>query len=258
MNDTSGWIKLHRSILDWEWWDDRNTRDLFIYCLIKANHDETKWHGDFIPRGSFVTSLPLLAQGAGLSIQQTRTSLSKLKSTNDLTDTTTDNHRIVTICNYDRYQCLDEDKQQEGQQANNSEVTGEQQANNSKQELKNGRNNKEKKDTKVSLKKKNSFVDILCQNGVSEENATAWYEVRKSKRLLCGESQIRHILDVLSKVTSAKEISANDAVRIAVIRSWGGIEMRFFDNINLADYGIDTQQISLFDNPLVKPKTIWQ
>ena len=258
MNDTSGWIKIHRSILDWEWWDDRNTRDLFIYCLIKANHDDKKWRGNIIPRGSFITSLATLANESGLSVQQVRTSLDKLKSTNDITDTPTNEYRIVTISNYNKYQCLDEDEQQAEQQADNKQITSEQQTDNNKQELKNERINKEKKDTKVSLKKKNPFVEVLCQNGVSEENATAWFEVRKSKKLLCGESQLKHILDVLNKVISTKEISADDVVKIAVIRSWGGIEMRFFDNINLADYGIDTKQSNLFDNSSVKPKTIWQ
>ena len=42
MDDFSGWIKLHRNILQWEWWDDRNTRDLFLVALLLANHKEKK------------------------------------------------------------------------------------------------------------------------------------------------------------------------------------------------------------------------
>ncbi len=31
MND--GFIKLHRKIIDWEWYDDINTKTLFIHIL---------------------------------------------------------------------------------------------------------------------------------------------------------------------------------------------------------------------------------
>lgn len=41
----SGWIKLHRKLLDWEWYSDTNCRLLFIHCLLKANFEDTKWRG---------------------------------------------------------------------------------------------------------------------------------------------------------------------------------------------------------------------
>lgn len=99
-----GWIKLYRSMLDWEWWDDLNTRSLFLTCLLMANSAERRWKGIVIPRGAFVTSCTRLAQKSSLSVRQMRTALKHLKSTHDVTCETTHGYTIVTVCNFDRYQ----------------------------------------------------------------------------------------------------------------------------------------------------------
>ena len=107
-----GWIKLHRKFLDWEWFDDRKTSHLFLVCLLHANHDGNRWRGVDIPRGSFVSSYPKLAELAGLTIQELRTSLSKLKSTGDLTVKSTSKYSMFSITNYDLYQGEQQAKQQ--------------------------------------------------------------------------------------------------------------------------------------------------
>lgn len=143
INDNyTGWIKLHRSILEWEWWDDRNARDLFIYCLLKANHEDVKWHGQIIERGTFITSRDELAKKTGLTIQQTRTALEKLISTSEITKQTTNKITIITICNYDKYQELQPieqpTEQPDNQPTNNQQITNKQPTNNHKQEYKEG------------------------------------------------------------------------------------------------------------------------
>ncbi len=47
----NGWIKIHRKILDWEWYSDLNVRVVFLHLLLKANHDDKKWMGMDIKRG---------------------------------------------------------------------------------------------------------------------------------------------------------------------------------------------------------------
>lgn len=106
----NGWIKLHRSILRWEWWDDRNVRDLFLYCLLAANHEETRWHGEVVPRGSFVTSLSKLAKGAGLTVKETRRAIEKLEGTNELGTQRTNQYSVITINKYEKYQLRKEDE----------------------------------------------------------------------------------------------------------------------------------------------------
>lgn len=105
----NGHIKLHRSVLDWEWWDDQNTFRLFITILLLANWKGKKWHGKTIRRGQLWTSIPTLSEKSGLTIQQTRTALNHLKSTGEITDKPTRNGRLITVVNYGKYQANDEE-----------------------------------------------------------------------------------------------------------------------------------------------------
>lgn len=102
-----GWIKIHRKMLDWEWYDDINTKVLFIHLLLTANHKEQKWRGQTILRGQRLTSLQHLAEETELSVQQTRTSLNKLKSTNEITIKSTNKNTLITIEKYNDYQDKD-------------------------------------------------------------------------------------------------------------------------------------------------------
>ena len=99
-----GWIKLHRSLLDWEWYDDVNATRLFLHCLFKANHADKNYRGTVVKRGTFLTGRDLLAAETGLSVRQIRTSLSKLKSTNELTIKTSRQGTVVEVVNYDKFQ----------------------------------------------------------------------------------------------------------------------------------------------------------
>jgi len=104
VNESKGFIKLYRSVLEWEWFNDVNAFRLFMYCLLKANYTDTAWRGIDIERGSFVTSTKKLSVATGLSVQQTRTSLNKLISTGELTNKSHSKYSIITINNYDEYQ----------------------------------------------------------------------------------------------------------------------------------------------------------
>ena len=100
----SGWIKLHRALIDWEWYTDHNTCRLFIHCLLRANHDSKKWRGYTINRGEFISSFERLGDECGLSRQQVRTSINKLKSTRDITNKSRAQHTVFIVNNYDSYQ----------------------------------------------------------------------------------------------------------------------------------------------------------
>ena len=100
----NGWIKLHRSILDWEWYDDVNVTRLFLHCLFRANHKDKKYRGSVVKRGTFLTGRDLLALETGLSVQQIRTSLTKLKSTNELTIKSSRQGTVIEVVNYDKFQ----------------------------------------------------------------------------------------------------------------------------------------------------------
>lgn len=134
----NGWIKLHRKILDWEWFTSPSTLQLFIYLLLRANKEDKKWRGILIKRGQLVTSVATISEETKLSTQQVRTSLNRLKSTNEITSKTTNRFTLVTVCKYESYQLYEEAEQQTKQQAlqqtNNKQIT------NKQQQLKNNKN----------------------------------------------------------------------------------------------------------------------
>jgi hypothetical protein len=99
-----GFIKFHRRFLKWEWYNDINTRILFLHCLLRANHEPITWQGQEIKSGQFITSFNNLAKEVGLTVRQTRTALEKLKMTHELTHETTSHNSIITINNWDKWQ----------------------------------------------------------------------------------------------------------------------------------------------------------
>lgn len=122
LNINGNWIKLFSKFVNWEWYKDQNTKSLFIHCLIKANWKDCKFQGIDVPRGSFITSLDTLAKELRLTVQEIRTALKHLISTNDLTSTSTNKYRIITVVNYELYQQVNNQ--------NNSQLTNNQQATN--------------------------------------------------------------------------------------------------------------------------------
>ena len=126
------YIKLNRKILEWEWWGDIKTYRVFTYCLLQANWKERSWNGMAIERGSFPTSLPRIAKDCSLTENEVRTALKHLKSTGEITDKPFNKFRIITVSNYDLYQC--DNRQVHSQitdksQAVNRQTTGKSQAN---------------------------------------------------------------------------------------------------------------------------------
>lgn len=99
-----GFIKIHRKILNWEWYSDINTTRIFFHLLLTANFKPNKWHGHDIARGQLITSLANLAKSTSLSVRSVRTSLTKLKTTQELTIKTTKTFSLITLTNYDLYQ----------------------------------------------------------------------------------------------------------------------------------------------------------
>lgn len=103
-NNDSGWIKIHRSILKWEWYDDVNTRILFFHLLVTVNHEESRWHGITINRGQRITSISKLAKESRLTVKSVRVALEHLKRTQEVAYKGHKRYSVITVTNYDRYQ----------------------------------------------------------------------------------------------------------------------------------------------------------
>ena len=97
-------IKLYKKMLDWEWYDDTNTKILFLHCLLKANWKSTRWHGIDIEPGQFITSLQTLADETHLSVRQVRVALDHLIMTGELTNKSHSKFRVITVNAWSDYQ----------------------------------------------------------------------------------------------------------------------------------------------------------
>lgn len=189
-----GFIKIHRRMLRWEWFSDVNTTHLFIYLLLSANWEDKKWQGQIIKRGQVVTGLKNLSTSAGLSIQQTRTSLKKLVSTNEITIKSTNKYSVITIEKYGDYQRKNEDS--------NNQITNEQQSNN-----KQITTTKELKELKEIYNTYNKYAYTEKQFGrvlsaTEKEEITKWpdteltmYAIKQA--MLYGKSNVKYVSKII-------------------------------------------------------------
>lgn len=51
-----GWVKLHRKLLEWEWYQDAHMVHLLVHLLLTASHEDRRYKGLTIKRGQVVTS----------------------------------------------------------------------------------------------------------------------------------------------------------------------------------------------------------
>jgi len=99
-----GWIKLHRKLIEWEWYSDKNVKALFLHCLLKANIKDKKWKGVDIKKGQFFTSISNLAFELDMTVKQIRIAMKKLENTGETASKGASNGTLITVCNYDIYQ----------------------------------------------------------------------------------------------------------------------------------------------------------
>ena len=190
-----GFIVLHRQMLEWEWFNDINTCHLFLYCLLRANHEPKKWRGININRGSFITSLEHLSNDTGLTVSQVRTALNKLKSTGELTNETTSQYSIISIKNYNKYQ--DYDKQ------NDKRITSKQQTNDKRMTTNNNDNNDNNDNNKEEveeekLKNSKNFYGEYGNVYLSPKN----YD--KIKTFVLNDATLTELINELSETIASK------------------------------------------------------
>jgi hypothetical protein len=76
----NGYIWIYRKLLDWEWFREQNTLQLFICLLLMANWSDSKWKGIDVKRGQLITSVASLCEATGQTPRSVRTGINRLKS----------------------------------------------------------------------------------------------------------------------------------------------------------------------------------
>lgn len=111
MGESNGWIKLHRKLLDNPVMINAELLQLFIYCLLRANHADNEFifNGKMImiETGSFITGLHVLCK----DLKQKQTSIYRrlqlLTTLGYLSLKTENKFTIITVLNYKTYQVSD-------------------------------------------------------------------------------------------------------------------------------------------------------
>ncbi len=205
MKNQNGWIKLHRQILEWEWYEDINCFRLFTHLLLKANHKEKRYKGIVVKAGQIVTSRDLLAQETGLSSQQVRTAITKLKSTNEITSVTSSQGTIIEVVNYEKYQ-LSTNEITEEQPTSNQRVTT---------------NKNDKKENKYIY----SFESSLCDYGFDSELVKQWLIIRKQKKAVNSEIAFNGFIREVEK----SHLPKNEILKLCIEKSWKGFEANWVE-----------------------------
>lgn len=124
-----GWIKLHSSLLDWEWYSDTNMVRVFLHLLLIANYRPRRVRGIEYGRGVALTTVAELSEALKLSTRNIRTCLERLKTTGEVTIKTTNRMSIITICNYDAYQAKKSDSDKPNDKPADNQTTIKRQSN---------------------------------------------------------------------------------------------------------------------------------
>ena len=131
-NKLNGFVKIHRQMVEWGWYDDPNTKALFLHLLLTATYKDAEYRGYKLKPGDVVVGFNALSKKLGMSVKQVRTAMAHLEQTGEITRKATNKFSIVTIANWELYQLEDDER------ANKWQTKGKQRA--TSKEYKNKRN----------------------------------------------------------------------------------------------------------------------
>ena len=212
-----GWIKLHRKITEWEWYNDSSTFRLFVHLLLKANHRDKSYRGKIVKKGCLLTGRDLLAVETGLSVRQIRTSLDRLKFTEEIAIKTSSQGTEIQVLKYSDYQI--ESNEQASEHANKRPTRDQRETTN-----KNDKNDKNEKEyNKDSVF---NFKNELLSIGVSLDLVDDFLEVRKKKKSV----NTKVAFNSIKKEIDKSDLNSDECIKIAVERSWSTFKNEWVNN----------------------------
>lgn len=183
MKYDNGTIALWRKFLDWEWYEDVNTKAVFLHLLLTANWKDKRWKGILIKRGQRWASRNTLARETGLSEQSIRTALEHLKTTGEITIKATSQGTLINVEKYSDYQIQSGEADQRANQRSNQRPTSDQPL------LNKDNNNNNIKGTKIPP----SREDV--QRYISEKSyhvdVDEWFDFYESKGWVVGKAKMK-------------------------------------------------------------------
>lgn len=231
----NGFVKINRSIVDWEWYRQPFTRIVFEHLIYTANWQDNRWQGIEVKRGQIITSVKAISIANGIKSQSVRTALKRLISTGEITIKTTNKYTIITICKYDDYQILEDDSNKQTNKQPNKQVTNKQQTTNKQlttnEEDNNIRIQEEKEDiskTPTPLKKGGAFKPDLSfiDNSLDEwaELIQVWLDYKQARReAYKSQKSIEALYYKLHQLSAGNFDIAREIVAQSMSNNWAGI-----------------------------------
>jgi len=108
MNYAPGYIKIHRSLLDWEWYSDDRCVRLLLHLNLKANYADRRWKGQDLKPGQFITSSVSLSEQLKWSRSAVNRTLDKLRDCGEIATEADSRWTLVTLIKWGQLQGDDE------------------------------------------------------------------------------------------------------------------------------------------------------
>lgn len=211
MDDT--WIKLYRSLLDWCWFKDANTLQVFIYLLLKATIKDIGVYDITLKRGEVAASISTISVDTGLSVRNVRTAINHLKSTGEVTSRICPKFSVFTVVKYDQYQMVPTSEVTSDRQATDKRPTRQRQATD------NTKRKQEKKNTR-----KQEYIYIARENFTNDEELRGlildFYEARAEMKKPMTDRAVDMLLNKLKKFPLVQQKAM---LKEAILGGWQNI-----------------------------------
>jgi len=103
-----GWVKLHRKVIDSCVFEDAALFQLFVYCILKANHKEKSklWNGKMIllKPGQFITGRFKMAAALNTKPSTIYKRLKRLEMLGKIRMESNNKNTLLTVIKYSGYQ----------------------------------------------------------------------------------------------------------------------------------------------------------
>lgn len=214
----NGYIRLHRTLTGWRWYKDGNVLRLWLHLLLNANYAPSDFQDRVIGRGEQVTSLKALSDDTGLSVQEVRTAIGKLKRTGEILVNSNRHFTIVSIPNYDKFQTDSTDKQH----TSNKPSTDKQQTIN----IQSTTSEKEKKakNTIPPCIPPTSSAEEIPFSGALGDAVRDWLAYKAERRESYKPTGLKSLFSQIErKVSAYGEDAVCDCIRLSMSNGWRGI-----------------------------------
>jgi len=216
-----GYVNLYRKLLADGWLKDHKTMILLLYCLMRASHKPRKTiigtEQVELEAGQLVTGRDQVLHYTGLSEQNYRTCLKRLKSRGTITTKATNRYTIITVVNWSTYQNNPDNANEQNNEQTNEQLTSSQRTGNEQVTT-----NKNYKNYKNRKKKETDHVVFILPEWVPIQEWEAFVEMREGMKVPFTDHAKSLIVAELEKLANMGQAPA-DVLNQSVANGWRGV-----------------------------------